>query len=818
MASRPSGGRPAPSLQRRLVRSLKKGVVRLASRYDFVDLLRRISESDSGRPWLEQFSQLPPEWAQAPAIKARALELTLAQMENEGLPVTAPTVAGYLDQIAVRYDHQIHIWGATAVTTLLNGFFTHHDPMHSFLSADRRELAHLDQLQEHRRRGLGVLYLMNHSSHLDEFVLAAVMAQHGLGLPLFAAGANMMAVSSIARVLWISSYVVQRRGAERAYLAALFNYCRAISELGGQQGIFLEAWAGGARTRDGSLRYPRRLVAIRGALACETDLVIQPVAMSYSVVPEDLSLAARQGAWTWLRGMGLPSTLVRILLHPRSWVWRSVQNLYGRAYLTLPKPRLLSELKAACAADKKGAHLDEYVALTAITDIARAKKVMASQLTARGLVRARRRGEQDLAAATAAELAALREYHQETFGREPDLEDFIAERPLPEVIGDGLGTLRRRAVLWPLVKDPAGLPRVRSVKGLAFYANHGDRRLYSPTADQNIVVVGAGDWAFALVHHLGTRMLEDKRYLNASLTMYDPRREMVEHLTYDRSPLGRFAEHRLPKNVFVTSDLTSAFKKASEVVLASPAAYFREQVERLLAHAEQGLKLVVATRGMEPSSHRLPLLVTRDLARDMGRGDVSVYALGGALEAADLLPGRSARAVLAGPPAGRAELVSLFAMRPLEMVVSDDPVGVALAWVMAGVYGLWGGYLTRLGRLVTPAAAGCYLADASGEAIQLCRTLGGSADSFSAASPAWATAFAARALGGPARDFGRRLGATSRRGRDLPAAAKRLYEQMREDGQEIGALGDLRSVCLLARDQGLELPILEEAWAALIGE
>ncbi len=800
-----------------LVRKLKKGVVGAAARYDFVDLLKRISESDSGKPWLDLYSQIPPDWQEAPNIKKLAQELTLAQLKAENIPAEPATIAGYLDEIAVRYDHQIHIWGATAVTTLLNGFFSQQDPVRCFMSADGREMQHFELLDSYRKEGLGVVYLMNHSSHLDEFIMACVMAQHGMGLPLFAAGANMMAVSSVAKVLWISSYVVRRRGAERAYLAALFNYCRAISERGCQQGIFLEAWAGGARSRDGSLRYPRRLVALRGALAGDKDVVVQPVAMSYSTVPEDLSLAARQGALVWLRGMGVLSTLGKVVLHPRSWIWRSVQDLYGRAYLTMPRPRLLSELKESHAQDKTGVSLDEHVALTAITDIARTKKVMGSQLTARGLMRARRKKEGDLEAATAAELLSLREYHQETFGREPDLEDFIVDNDMSTVVADGLRTLRRRAVLTPLGKDALGLPKVKSPKGLGYYATHGDRRLYSPTARENIVVAGAGDWGFSLVHHLGMRMLEGKRYLNASLTLFDPRRGLIEELALDRSPEGTFSEYRLPKNVFVTSDLASAFKKASEVVVACKPGEFGAQVKHMLNFAQPGLKLVVATQGMDPDSHQLPVLMAMEMAAQMGRGDVSIYSLGGAVTAEDLVEGRAARGVLAGPSAGRGGLNHLFALPPIEIVASDDAVGVALAGVMAGIYGLWGGYLTRTARINTAANVGCYLADASGEAIQLCQALGGDADSFSAASPGWASSFAAMGLGGPARDFGNKIGSLGKKGKDVVGGARKLYEQGLEADQEIGAYRDLKSICLLARQHGLELPILEEAWSTILG-
>ncbi|MCB2193512.1 MAG: 1-acyl-sn-glycerol-3-phosphate acyltransferase [Deltaproteobacteria bacterium] len=811
--------KPFPlSLTTNLSRGFKKQLMRQAGRVDFYNLLKHVSHSESGRPWLERFRDMPPNWEEADEIKERAAELTMAQLSSEGLTPELSTVKNHLESIAIRYDREAHEYGASAVVTLVNGFFKQHDPTASFTSPDHRELAHMAKLKEYREQGLGVVYLINHSSHLDEFLLAAVMAQNDLGLPAFAAGDNMMAIKSIARVLWIGSYVVRRRGADRTYMATLFNYCRAMEECGGQQGIFLEAWAGGARSRDGSLRYPRRLVTLRGALAGDQEVVIQPVAISFSTIPEDLSLAARKGAYTWLRGLGVLPTLGRMAAHPRSWIWRSIQGLYGRAYVTLPEPRLLSDLKAAHTADRQGRELDEFVALTAISDIARSKKVMTSQLTARGLQRARSQGMRDLNAATKAELDSLTEYHLETFGVEPDLEDFIRDNPISLVVADGLKTLRRRGVVWPLMRDEKKLPKVRNPRGLGFYATHGDRRLYSPNARQNLVVVGAGDWGFALTHYLGNRMLESRHYLHASLTLYDSRREIIEHLVYDRSPEGRFSEQRLPKNAFVTADPPSAFKKATEVVLACPAKYLATQVQVILAHAEQGLKLVVASRGLASEPPYLPVALVRQMAARAGRGDVAVYALGGAVGTGDLVEGHSGRLVLAGSAFGRKELAKLFTMEPINVAVADDPVGVNLAGVLSRIYGMWAGYLSKVGRMNRASTAGCYLADASAEAIALAKALGGSESSFSAASPAWSSAFAASGLGGQARNFGRRLGGLARRGRELPSAARRLARQWAEEDRPLIAWNDLDLAIKMAASRKVEMPILTEAWTTLMGE
>jgi glycerol-3-phosphate dehydrogenase len=594
---------------------------------------------------------------------------------------------------------------------------------------------------------------------------------------------------------------------------------------GGQQAIFLEAWHGGARSRDGSLRYPRRLVTLRGALDLEQELVVQPVAISYSIVPEDLSLAARRGGLTWLRGMGLWSTLGRVPLHPRSWVWRSVQDLYGRARVSLPRPLLLSELRERHAADPGGMVLDEYVALTAIREIARSKKVMASQLTARGLVRARRqmveRGDQaappDLAEATELERERLAEYHRGAFGQEPDLEDFIREHPTKEVVADGLRALKRRGVVAGWRSLGAGKAVVKSEAGLAFYANHGDRRIYSPTADQNLVVVGAGSWGFALTSLVGNRILEEKRYLNASLTLYDPREEVAREMGVTRRPPGRFEEHRLPKNAFVTADPPSAFKKASEVILASPPDKLAERAAALMRESEQPLKVVVATCGFEPQGHRLPCQVVLDAAEAAGRRDVAVYALVGPVTADDLVLAKPVSGILAGPAGGRSELADLFRWPPAAVEAADDALGTQAAAILARVYALWGNVLARLGETVLSSQLGHYMARATAEAARLAQALGGRPETFAAGAPAWTTVFVDSGLHGPVREFGRKVGQTAKRGDGAAAAARKLAQQMDQEGEAPLAYLDLLSAHEASLRLGVAAPILERARRTLWG-
>ncbi len=804
--------------RRRLKKTYRRALVGAVNRIDFLSILEGIALSRAGRPWMEKLAHMPDCWPQQEELKQLAARLTLEQMAEGGEKADPQRVAARVEQVACRYDPEIHRKAAAALTVILNHLFVQQDPQNPFTSPDGRDLAHLDQLQDYRRQGLGVVYLVNHSSHLDEFLVDCLAATRGLGLPLFAAGANMMAIESVARVLMVGSYVVQRRGADKLGLAALYNYCRAISEMGQQQAIFLEAWHGGARSRDGSLRYPRRLVTLRGALATEGDLVVQPVAISYSVVPEDLPLAARGSGWSWIRGMGFWSTWGRALLHPKSFLWRAAQGLYGRAALTMPRPLLLSQLRAEHASHRGGLHLDEFVALKAIQEIARTKKVMASQLAARALARARREGEGELAQALEYEKGLLREYHLATFQQEPDLEDFIRQNEPQQVLADGLATLKRRAVLHRWKKDRNKLPAVRSEAGLSFYATHGDRRIYSPTADQNLVVVGANDWGFALTYLVGHRILEEKRYLNASLTLFDSRPEVAAEMGVMRHPPGRFQEYRLPKNAFVTSDAPSAFRKASEVILAPSPPDLREKAELMLKTSEQALKVVVVTFGFEPREHKLPCQVVRDLARQMGRSDIQVYALVGPVKDKWLVEGLPARGILAGPQPGRSLLADLFNWPPVEVVEAEDPLGNQAAAILARLYALWGNYLAHRGEIKGAAATGHYMARAATEAAALGRALGGDPATFAPGCAAWTATLVNEGLTGLHREFARKLAKSAKKPEDVAALVPRLRQQMEEPGRRLSAVDDIKSAYLAAREQGLELALLERAHQTFWGQ
>lgn len=792
-----------------------KLIIWFVNKLNFVKFGEKIALSNAGKDLARQFSNLPESWADADKISALAVDLTCTQLINEGQKPEKQEIENLIKEIEIRYDRQIHINTATVLGLLFNQVFDQQEGALPFTSQNGRDLAHIAKLRQYREKGLGVVYLINHSSHMDEFLVDVLWQYLSLGLPVFAAGQNMMAIKSIATLLMVGSYIVLRQGASKYQMAALYNYCRAISMSGEQQGIFLEAWRGGARSRDGSLRYPKRLVTLRGAIDVEADLVIQPIALSFSAIPEDLALCSRKSPVSWIRGLGFFRTLLRIPLNPKTFLWKSAKNLYGRARISVPEPFLLSELKEKHKLNKSGIHLDEFVALSAIKAIARSKKIMASQITALGLIKARKQGRVDMIESVTNEINAMKDYHLQTFGVNPDFEDFILKNSVKDVVSDGLGMLARRKVVGKWRKDKKGYPLVLDEAALSFYATHADRRLYSPTADQNIVVVGAGNWGFALASLIGNRILDDKKYNNASLTIFDPRIDVAEQMGLNRNGPGRFSENLLPKNIFVTSDFSSAFRKASEVIIASQPSDFEKNFKGILSVSEQPFKALISTRGFIPDKDTIPYLAALDMLKESGRTDVQLYTLTGPVDPVTLVEGASIKGILSGTDDGTEDLADLFDTPLVESFISKDPIGVQTADILSRIYAIWLNYAESSGLVQNSTQTGYLMAQVADEACALAINLGGSNKTFEAGSIPWTATFAALYLDGLWKEFGKTLGTGIKKGKTSHKMLSKIRKQYGNDSIELQSIFDMESALNCARQYNLEMPVLKKAVKAL---
>lgn len=814
-------------MKSRLGPLLAKPALALFKNFDFVKFMTALSKREPGASYIQRPNLPPPAFPDQEDIARLAVDLAERSLAEKGEPVGRRELETQADIISCRYDPDLHGMLRSAAVNIISHLFQSQQPGLTaeaaagppggpsalpplFLSGDARELGNLSPLIQARDEGRGVVYLINHSSHWDEFIFNLFLDQNSLSMPLFAAGQNMMATPSLTRLLMIGSYVIVRSGASRAYLSTLFHYCQALGEMGKPQGIFLEAWSGGARTRDGSLRYPRRLIALQGALAARNDVLVQPVVISYSRVPEDLALSEGRGLASWLNGNHMLRELMKSPWQPKESLIRGLKNLYGRAYVGFGRGRLVSDL-AAEQAETPGSELtlDEFASLYAIREIARDKKIMTTHLAARAMERAR--NWPGLLDAAERAVEDVRAYHQRAFGQAPDFEDFFTENGLAEALEDGLQSLKARRVIGGRPWFSKKLPPVKATHGLAYYATHGDRRLYSPSAKENFVVCGSGAWAFGLVSYLGRRTLGDKKYNNSSLTLYDRGEETMALLAYERTMAG-FPDSRLPKNVFPTHDHTAAFRKATEVVVAVPPWRVDATLKTILAEAGELRSLIISSRGFDPQSHRLTMQIAWEAAVAAGRPKISILALSGPFNPQALVEDEGGVWTLAGQVrSGRASEALLFKLAKFRVNISPDPIGVQMAAALADAYALYGFQADKQRRIRSlPLEMAAFIREISAEAKSLTLALGGQPQTFEADNPAWLSEFIIRSLSGPgpSQSWLNTLKNEKAPGLLAPARAE-LLDQW-PDPWATGYFS-IHSAYLTAKHLGLTLPHLEEA-------
>jgi glycerol-3-phosphate dehydrogenase len=783
---------------------------------DFVKVAKYLASLEPGKSYLLDESKPGPAFPDQDRVAKLGVDLAERYLEEKGERPNRQELQGQMEIISCRYDWELHRQAKGAFFNLITHVFQPRDLQALYVSKDERELRHLHKLRAAQDDNVGVIYLINHTSHFDEFIFNVFLDNLGLNLPLFAAGANMMVTPSLTKLFMLGSYVIVRKGATRAYLASLFHYCQALAELGKPQGIFLEAWSGGARTRDGSLRYPRRLYTIQGALACRGDTLVQPVVISYSRVPEDRDLSEGKSLSSWFAGHHAVKGLLTHPFHPLKGLASGFKNLFGRTYVAFGEGRLLSDLKKEWEGDAHGLELDEFTALYAIKEIARDKKVMTSHLAALGLANAVRHKSQDVVAGAAEALEVIREYHHRVFDAEPDLEDFIRDEPLEKAVADGLESLRARGVVGPKPLFKKRLPKILSSHGLSYYGTHSDRRLYSPSAKENMVVCGSGPWGYAMVTFVGRRVLNDRKFHNSSLSLYDSQDEIIGQLADSRAhPL--FADYRLPKNVFPTSDGVEAFRKANDVIVAAPPEECDGLFKTILGVATDLRSLILASRGFDPLSHRLPIQMAWEAAVAAGRPDLNVLALSGPFEPQDLLTNKGGSWILAGPQReGKLPEASLFKMGPFKVEILEDPLGVQIAAALTDAYTLHGSYLKAHRELKTPEAMTNFVREVSAEAHLLAMALGAKLATFNAGSPAWIAEFLYAVL-------------SASRHPTIKMAAQNGGESFREflndanppiSWPDRGLLGyySIHSAHLIAKNLSLKTPCLERANSIFWGD
>lgn len=136
---------------------------------------------------------------------------------------------------------------------------------------------------------------------------------------------------------------------------------------------------------------------------------------------------------------------------------------------------------------------------------------------------------------------------------------------------------------------------------------------------------------------------------------------------------------KIPKSIFISSDLRKSLERTDLIIIASPSFAFRKIVKKLKNFKNLPPLLGIA-KGIEKETLKLPSQIIEEVFRDR-RGIVPLYAhLSGPGFARKIIRGKSAKEVIASKNQSLLlKLKELFKIKPLKISTTTDLIGVELA-------------------------------------------------------------------------------------------------------------------------------------------
>jgi len=200
-------------------------------------------------------------------------------------------------------------------------------------------------------------------------------------------------------------------------------------------------------------------------------------------------------------------------------------------------------------------------------------------------------------------------------------------------------------------------------------------------------VLGAGAWGTALARLLAER---------GSVKLWTWQAEHARVLAEDRENRAFLPGYSLSEPIAPTADLTHAVAGAPLVVLAVPSEAVRPTLSRARDALSEGATLVVAAKGIEPTTLMLLSEVIEDVL-GAGAADRTVF-LSGPSFALEVARGLPTNLVAACREPARAELVQQrFATDRLRVYSNDDPIGVQVGGALKNVIAIAAGASDGLG-------------------------------------------------------------------------------------------------------------------------
>jgi glycerol-3-phosphate dehydrogenase (NAD(P)+) len=215
------------------------------------------------------------------------------------------------------------------------------------------------------------------------------------------------------------------------------------------------------------------------------------------------------------------------------------------------------------------------------------------------------------------------------------------------------------------------------------------------TQPMPVAVIGAGSWGTALAVHLAAVR---------PVRLWCRREDHPEEIRAARENQVFLPGVALPPSLDVSADLDGVLAGAEFAALAIPTQFLRGFLSSNRAAAWPGGALVLAGKGIEVGTQRLPTQIVEDVLGAAARG--RTVSLSGPSVARELASGDPTAIVAASHSAGHAGVVQrAFSHRNLRVYSSPDPVGVQVAAALKNVVAIAAGVADGLGFGSNAAAA-----------------------------------------------------------------------------------------------------------------
>jgi glycerol-3-phosphate dehydrogenase (NAD(P)+) len=741
------------------------------------------------RDYLKTFSVPAPMPLNAASLRESALELC-EKFEPRG---DRSELAGALSDLSVSYDSSQFSQIAPVLSFLAETLFTDVSPLVPEVV-----------IRKVKEFNGPVFFFVGHSSYFDYVLVARLLRRLGLAEPIMHVSGS---VTKGKPSQWLKGFrtVAVPKNFSSVQHRAYSWYSAALAEAGEIQALFARTSRYSVRSRDGILREPYVPHGVISAVKATGRVLIVPVALSYSAIPEDSHLTS-------------PKFFPFLSMLPRGWlrlvsfllgignsdkILNRWDGVFGDVSVDLGEPFEL--------ADDNSLTLMR-ISHRAIEEIARNKMIHPSQIVAKSMQGFDRLDVKTLRKKVEEETEDTRSFFRSRYRKEAPLNP-VLDSDIPQAVRVGIKVLADRGAISRSLFRRSYAPRNSFM--LRFYSYHADRRIYPLRGRNAMAVVNAGVWGYTLALHIGWNLLKKEELAEHSLVLYDSREDLIEKLTVDGKHPWHFKDLDLPRSVRPEADLTAAVGDTSLILLVTPSKYFHSTLVRILELAPEGSDLVIATKGFIPETGLLPCQTAyREMERIGKRMRLSV--LSGANLAHEIVRGGAGVTQLACEEEETFERLRQLIETPrFRVVYSGDVIGTSISAALKNVYAIGFGMLEGSKKAPENFLA-TYATLVTAEIRQYGLILGASPETFDAESQVWMADLLATCRGGRSAAFGRDLAEMDdKQGKLRPARI--LLEQYRKKRIAVEGFEATRFAQRIASQRGFHPPILGEIYSILHG-